>query len=117
MGPPHLRPQPRMQNTSKTFLTNYLVTTIISDTGLGTLATERATRGAQITARVTAIVAAYTGQTENYFDRRYTVANDRANTARGTLRLQKATEGSVSQLTSYADQAQDAIDAINALLP
>lgn len=104
-------------NTSKTFLTNYLLTTDISDTGLGTLATERGVRSPEITARVAQIVAAYTGQTENYFDRRYQVANDRANTARGTLRLQKATEQSVNELNNYASGAQDAIDAIDALLP
>jgi hypothetical protein len=104
-------------NNSKTFLTNYLVTTIISDTGLTSLSTERGTRGSEITARLAEIVAAYTGQTENYFDRRYQVANDRANTARGTLRLQKATEQSVVELGNYASGAQDAIDAFDALLP
>lgn len=104
-------------NTSDTFLTNYLVTTDISNTGLATLATERGTRGTQITARVAQITAAYTGRTENYYDRRYTVANDRANTARGTLRLQKATEESVNQLNSYAAGAQSAVDAIDNLLP
>jgi hypothetical protein len=104
-------------NTSKTFLTNYLVTTDISNTGLGTLSTERGVRGPQITTRLAQIVAAYTGQTENYFDRRYQVANDRANTARGTLRLQKATEQSVTELGNYSSGAQDAIDAIDALLP
>lgn len=103
-------------NTSNTFLTAYLVTTDISDTGLASLATERGTRGAQITARVAQIEAAYTGRTENYYDRRYTVANDRANTARGTLRLQKATEESVNQLNAFAAGAQGAIDAMDALL-
>lgn len=104
-------------NSSKTFLNNYLLTTDISNTGLSSLSTERGTRGGQITTRLAQIVAAYTGQTENYFDRRYQVANDRANTARGTLRLQKATEQSIDQLGDYADGAQDAIDAIDALLP
>jgi len=104
-------------NTSKNFLTNYLLTTDISDTGLGTLATERGVRSPQITTRLAQIVANFTGQTENYFDRRYQIANDRANTARGTLRLQKATEQSVTELGNYASGAQDAIDAIDALLP
>lgn len=104
-------------NTSKNFLTNYLLTTDISDTGLGTLSTERGVRSPQITSRLAEIVANFTGQTENYFDRRYQIANDRANTARGTLRLQKATEQSVTELGNYASGAQDAIDAIDALLP
>lgn len=104
-------------NNSKTFLTNYLLTTDISNTGLSSLASERASRGAEITSRLAEILANYTGQTENYFDRRYQVANDRGNTARGTLRLQKATEESVNQLQTYASGAQDAIDAFDAILP
>jgi hypothetical protein len=104
-------------NTSKTFLTNYLVTTIISNAGLATLSTERGVRSPQIAARVAQIVANYTGQTENYFNRRYSVANDRANTSRGTLRLQLATTASVSTLVDYAAGAQQAADALNAILP
>lgn len=104
-------------NASKTFLNNYVVTTDISNTGLASLASERGTRGTQITARLAAIVAAYTGQTLNYFDARYTNANNRANTARGSLRLQIATEQSVGQLGTYAAGAQDSIDAIDSLLP
>lgn len=103
-------------NTSKTFLTNYLLTTIISNTGLGTLATERGVRGGQITTRLSQIAANYTGQTENYYNRRYQIANDRANTSRGTLRLQVATAASSATLTSYAASATAAADAINNLL-
>lgn len=104
-------------NASKTFLTNYLLTTDISDTGLGLLAAERATRGAQIIARVAQINANYTGQTENYYNRRYGMANDRGNTMRGTLRFQKSTESSATTMQMYADAAQDAADAIDAILP
>jgi len=103
-------------NTSKTFLTNYLVTTDISDTGLASLATERGVRSPFLVTRLSQIDAAYTGQTENYYDRRYQIANDRGNTSRGTLRLQKATEASAATLVSYAASAQDAVDAIDALL-
>lgn len=103
-------------NTSKTFLTNYLLTTDVSDSGILSLSTERGVRSPQIVSRLIEILANYTGQTENYYDRRYSVANDRGNTARGTLRLQKASEGSSSTLTDYAATAQDALDAINALL-
>lgn len=104
-------------NTSNAFLTAYLVSTDISNAGLASLATERATRGGQITARVAQIIAAYTGQTENYYNRRYTIANDRANTSRGTRRLQLATLETAAQLANYASNAQDAVDAIDALLP
>lgn len=104
-------------NTSKNFLTNYLITTDVSDTGLGLLSTERGVRSGQITTRVAQIVANYTGQTENYYNRRYSIANDRGNTARGTLRLQIATQQSISTMGDYAASAQDAADAIDALLP
>lgn len=103
-------------NTSKTFLNAYLATTDVSDTGLSSLATERGTRGAEITARLVQISANYTGQTENYYDRRYDTANDRGNTARGSRRLQVATLASVDSMTGYADSAQDALDALLALL-
>jgi hypothetical protein len=73
-------------NNSKNFLTNYLLTTDISNTGLSALSTERGTRSAEITARLAAIIAAYTGQTENYYEMRYQTANNRGNTQRGTLR-------------------------------
>lgn len=73
-------------NNSKNFLTNYLVTTDISNIGLSALSTERATRSGEITARLAVIIAAYTGQTENYYEQRYQTANNRGNTQRGTLR-------------------------------
>lgn len=103
-------------NTSDSFLTSYLGTTDISDTGLGTLSTERGVRGGQITARVAEIVAAYTGRSENFYDKRYSLANNRGNTARGTLRLAKATEEAAGQVLSYAGSAQDAADAMGDIL-
>lgn len=104
-------------NTSDSFLTNYLVSTDISDTGLSSLATERATRGGQITTRLTQIVAAYTGQTENYYDQRYGNANNRANISRGTLRLKKNAENTKQKALDLAQAAQDQADAYNAILP
>ncbi len=104
-------------NTSKTFLTTYLLTTVISNTGLTSLSTERATRSSQITARITQIIANYTGQTENYYNRRYSVANDRASTSRGTLRLQKAAAGNSTTSQAYADSLTAQASAINNLLP
>lgn len=103
-------------NVSKTFLTNYLVSTDISDTGLASLSTERGTRATEITTRLAQIVANFTGQTENYFNRRYGTGNDRGNTARGTLRLQKNSEQGIVTVQGLADAAQDAIDAIDAIL-
>ena len=102
---------------STNFLENYLTTTDISNTGLGTLATERGVRSGEITSRVAEIVSAYTGRTTNYFEARYSVANNRANTARGSLRLQYATDASLSQILAFAAGAQDSIDAIDSLLP
>lgn len=104
-------------NTAKTFLTNYLITTDISDVGISSLAAERATRSSQITARLAQIVANYTGQTLNYFDQRYTFANNRANTSRGTLRLQKNAEAVKASSQTYAAGALDAVAALNSILP
>lgn len=103
-------------NTSKTFITNYLVTTVISDTGLGTLVTERGVRSPFLVTRVAQIIANYTGQTKNYYNERYNVANNRGNTSRGSLRLQFATADSASTLTSYAASSQAAADAFTGLL-
>lgn len=102
--------------TSDAFIVNYKISTDISDTGLASLASERGTRGGQITARIAEIVANYTGQTENYYDRRYDTGNDRGSTSRGTLRLQKNAESGSTTAQAYADNAQAQVDAIDALL-
>lgn len=73
-------------NSSKTFLNNYMITTDISNTGLASLASDRSTRSGQLTTRLAQIIAAYTGQTENYYEQRYQTANNRGNVSRGTLR-------------------------------
>lgn len=101
----------------ETFINNFLAAVDVSDTGLASLASNRSARNTEISSRVAEIIAAYTGQTENYYDRRYQLANDRANTARGTLRLQIATSSSVATSTQYAADAQAAADAITDLLP
>ena len=103
-------------NTSDSFIDNYLLTTDISDTGLASLASERGSRGSEITTRVSQINANYTGQTENYYDRRYNSGNDRANLSRGTLRLQKNAEDGAVNAQARADVAQDSIDAYDAIL-
>lgn len=104
-------------NTSKTFLTNYLVSTNISNSGLGTLSTERGTRTTQANSRVSAINAAYTGQSKNYYNERYSAANNRGNTSRGSLRLQKAAEQNASTSAGYAATLTDQANAINGVLP
>lgn len=104
-------------NASKTFLTNYLVSTNISNSGLGTLSTERGTRTTQANARVAAITAAYTGQSKNYYNERYNAANNRGNTSRGSLRLQKAAEQAGATSAGFAATLTDQANAIDSLLP
>lgn len=105
-------------NASKTFVLNYITNGAdISDTGLTGLETERAARKTQATARVAQIVNAYTGRSQNYFNERYNVANNRANTARGTLRVQKAAEQSAGTSQGFADTLTAQANAINSILP
>lgn len=89
-------------STSKTFLNTYILTTDISDTGLAGLASERSARTSANSTRVSQIIAAYTGRTQNYYDQRYNYANDRGNTARGSLRLQQAAAAGATTSASYA---------------
>lgn len=74
-------------NISNTFLTNYLITTDVSNTGITSLVTERGIRSSQITTRLSQITFNYTGQTENFYNQRYSMANSRGSTQRGTIRL------------------------------
>lgn len=111
-----LAAQKALNGISRTFINNYLISTDISDTGLTSLATERGTRGTEITTRIAQIVANYTGQTENYYDRRYVTGNDRGSTSRGTLRLQKDAEQGIVASQEYSDNAQALVDALDALL-
>lgn len=104
-------------NTSKSFLTNYLISTNISDFGLSGLSTERISRVSQALGRTTQIVAAYTGRSENYYDKRYSFANNRANTARGSLRLQKNSEAGALTSAAYASTLTDQADAMGSILP
>lgn len=104
-------------NASKTFLTNYLVSTNISNSGLGTLSTERGSRTTQANARVAAITAAYTGQSKNYYNERYNAANNRGNTSRGSLRLQKAAEQAGAASAGFAATLTDQANAIGSILP
>jgi len=104
-------------NASKTFLTNYLITTDISNTGLASLASERGTRTTQANTRVSQINAAYTGQTKNYYNERYNAANNRANTSRGSLRVQKNAEQVAGSSAGFAATLGDQAGAIGDILP
>lgn len=104
-------------NTSKTFLTNYLITTIISNTGLTSLSTERGTRTTQANTRVSQITTGYTGRSKNYYNERYNAANNRANTSRGSLRLQKNAEQGATTSANFAATLGDQASAINSILP
>ena len=103
--------------TSNNFLTTYLLTTDISDTGLASLASERATRSSQITTRISDINAAFTGQPSgNFYDFRYTEANNRGNTAGGSLRLLRFEQATTAVINDIKALSQDRIDSIDALL-
>lgn len=104
-------------NASKTYLTNYIITTDLSNTGLTALANERTTRGGQITTRVAQIVSAYTNRTINYYNERYNLANNRANTSRGSLRLQKNAEQVAASSGGFASTLTSQAGAIGGLLP
>lgn len=104
-------------NASKTFLTNYLVTTDISDTGISSLSSERATRSGQLTTRLSQILAAYIGQTEDYYEQRYQTANNRGNTQRGTLRAVENAKAVKTVLQNMAAGLQGANAALNSIIP
>ncbi len=104
-------------NISKNFLTNYLITTDISNTGLSSLSTERATRSGQLTTRLSQIMAAYTGQTENYYEQRYQTANNRGNTQRGTLRAVENAKSVKTTLQNLAAGLAGANAALGSIIP
>lgn len=104
-------------NASKSFLTNYLITTDISNTGLSSLSTERGTRSGQLTTRLSQILAAYTGQTENYYEQRYQTANNRGNTQRGTLRAVENAKSVKTTLQNLAAGLAGANVALGSIIP
>lgn len=104
-------------SASDAFLTSYLVLTDISDAGLASLSAERISRTSYLNTRVSQIIAAYTGQTENYYDQRYIIANSRGNTYRGTLRAYANAQEVQSFCLSSAASIQDNIDVLEGILP
>lgn len=102
--------------TSQTFINDYLISTDISDTGITTLVTERGVRTPEVATRITDIVDAFTMGTINYLDSRYTAANDRANTARGSMRILKFLEGVNNNFGTDIADLEEAIASLEALL-
>lgn len=102
---------------NQTFLNNYLLTTDISNTGLTSLSSDRSSRSGFLTTRLGQITAAYTGQTENYYDQRYTTADNRGNTQRGTLRAQSNAASVKSDMLGMAAGLSGSISALNGILP
>lgn len=104
-------------NASIAFLNNYLLTTDISDSGLASLASERALRSGQITTRLAQIISAYTGRTENYYEQRYQTANNRGNTQRGTLRALENAKAVKTTLQGLNVGLLAANTALNSIIP
>jgi hypothetical protein len=104
-------------NNASAFITSYLISTDISNTGLGSLSSERGSRTTQLNSRVTAINTAYTGQTENYYNQRYDTANNRGNTQRGTLRAKSNAQGVKDNMLALASSLTGSINALNSILP
>lgn len=102
---------------SNTFLNSYLVSTNVSDFGLAGLSNERINRSTFIGTRLGQINAAYTTQSKNYYDERYNAANNRGNTSRGSLRLQKNTEQVAATSAGFASTLTDQASAIGSILP
>jgi hypothetical protein len=95
-------------STSKSFIQGYLTTTDISDTGVGSLNTEKGVRQPQVTARISAIVGAYTAPVHLY-DKRYEFAKGRGSTSIGTLRsLSNSTAAKNTMLFLSASATQEA---------
>ena len=104
-------------NTSDAFITSYLATTDISNTGISALSTERGIRSPDLTSRLAEILANYTGQTEDYYEFRYSTANNRGNTQVGTLRELENAKTVKTIMLDLADSLDDSITALNGILP
>lgn len=104
-------------NASKIFLTNYLISTNISDSGISGLSSERVIRTNQNQARVALVVGAMTGRSKNYMDQRYTFANNRADLSTGSLRLQKAAEQTAATTAGFASSLTSQASSLGSILP
>lgn len=104
-------------SASQSFINGYLPGTDISDIGIASLDNEKSIRLPQVTTRVSTVLAAYTGQTQNYYDQRYTFANDRANTQRGTLKQKQFELANIANIGDIIVDLQAQLDSYNNLVP
>jgi len=102
---------------AQSFISGYLPGTDISDTGIGLLTTEYTGRMTYLSTRVSQIIAAYTGQTENYYDARYTTANNRGDTFSGSLRAKSNAQNVQTQMNTMAAQLTAQVAQLNSILP
>lgn len=97
---------------SRTALQAWQTTEIVSDTGLSTLAGERAVREPQVTARISAINSALS----NFFNPRYTEAVNIADTSRGTTRVRIFRVDTQAVTADLKAQDQASLQSIEDLL-
>jgi hypothetical protein len=102
---------------AQTFINNYLLTTDISNTGLASVFSERSNRTTYLNTRISQILAAYTGQTENYYDFRYNTANNRGDAVKGTLRALSNAQNVQTVLNSLSSSITSTVSALNGILP
>jgi hypothetical protein len=102
---------------AQTFINNYLLTTDISNVGLASVTTERSNRTTYLNTRITQIITAYTGQTENYYDARYNTANSRGDTVKGSLRALSNAQNVQTVLTNLSASITSQIASLNGILP
>lgn len=106
-------------NASKQFNTDYLVHTEIgsldqgSTKGLNSLVAEQQSRFTQANSRVTEISTSYTTHTTNFFDKRYQLANNRANGSYGSIREIVTSQSVKDTMTSMAAGLSQAIANMN----
>lgn len=102
--------------TTRDFITNYLISVNISDAGINTLIAERGTRTSFLNTRISQILNNYTNQTEDYYESRYQQANHRGNTQRGTLRMLKNAQSVKSTMENMAAGLDVSVTALNSIL-
>lgn len=103
-------------NTSLSFLTDYLVNTEIGSNdigsikGLNSLISEASNRTTTANNRLNEISSSYTTHSINFFDKRYVLANNRANGSYGSIREIKIAEQTKTTMQSMAANLQIAIN-------
>ena len=106
-------------NVSKAFLTDYLINTEIgsldqgSIKGLQSLVAEQGTRYTQANNRVAAIISSYTTHTVHFFNKRYTLANNRANASFGSIREIRTAQSAKDVMTTMSASLMQAVANMN----